>query len=113
MFEYVDPKELKAPRFTLEGDVYALGWNDGLDAVFENAPRVKAVPEEAIKVTEELLKAWINGAERKLGLAIADHDSATAEIKRSEVLTFKFALDVVEKLKHYGEDGSEMKCSEE
>jgi predicted secreted Zn-dependent protease len=73
---------------------------------------VKAVPEEAFETTKYLLKNWKREAKFKKELAIADHDPATAEIKRTEENAFGFALQVLERLERYGEEDGEVTCSD-
>lgn len=73
---------------------------------------VKAVPEEAFEITKNLLKTWKREAKFKKELAIADHDPATADIKRTEENAFGFALQVLERLERYGEEGGEVTCSD-
>lgn len=73
---------------------------------------VKAVPEEAFEITKNLLKTWRREAKFKKEFAIADHDTSTAEIKRTEENAFCFALQVVERLEKYGEEDGEITCSD-
>ena len=69
---------------------------------------VKAVPEEAFETTKYLLKIWKREAKFKKELAIADHDPATADIKRTEENAFEFALNIIQMLEKYGEEAEEM-----
>lgn len=73
---------------------------------------VKAVPEEAFEITKNLLKTWKHEAKFKKEFAIADHDTSTAEIKRTEENAFGFALQVLERLERYGEEDGEATCSD-
>lgn len=73
---------------------------------------VKAVPEEAFKIVKRLLRTWKCEANFKKEFAIADHDTSTAEIKRSEEEALGFALQVVERLEKYGEEDGEVTCSD-
>lgn len=73
---------------------------------------VKAVPEEAFETTKYLLRNWKREAKFKKEFAIADHDTSTAEIKRTEENAFCFALQVLERLEKYGEEDGEVTCSD-
>lgn len=73
---------------------------------------VRAVPENAFEVTKNLLKTWKHEAKFKKEFAIADHDTSTAEIKRTEENAFGFALQVLERLERYGEEDGEVTCSD-
>lgn len=73
---------------------------------------VKAVPEEAFEITKNLLKIWKREAKFKKEFAIADHDTSTAEIQRTEENAFGFALQVLERLERYGEEDGEVTCSD-
>ena len=73
---------------------------------------VKAVPKEAFEATKYLLKTWKREAKFKKEFAIADHDTSTAEIKRTEENAFGFALQVLERLERYGEEDGEVACSD-
>lgn len=73
---------------------------------------VKAVPEEAFETTKHLLRTWKREAKFKKELAIADHDTSTANIKRSEENLFGFALQILERLEKYGEEDGEITCSD-
>lgn len=73
---------------------------------------VKAVPEEAFETTKYLLRNWKREAKFKKELAIADHDSSTANIKRTEENAFEFALNVIQMLEKYGEEAEEIACAE-
>lgn len=115
MNEYISTKNIIDLHVRAENGTYTKGWNDGLDTVLEKKNIVRAVPEEAFEVAKKLLESWKNETKYKKELAIADHDTSTAEIKRSEEHTFDFALQILEKLEKYGEeDGSgEVTCSED
>lgn len=78
----------------------------------KNGASVKAVPEEAFEITKNLLKTWRREAKFKKEFAIADHDTSTAEIKRTEENAFCFALQVLERLERYGEEDGEVTCSD-
>lgn len=114
MIEYVSTKNIIDLHMRAEPNVYGMAWNDALDTALEKQNIVRAVPEEAFETTKKLLKTWRDEARAKKNFAIADHDTSTAEIKRSEEHTFNFALQILEKLEKYGEeDGSgEVTCSE-
>lgn len=73
---------------------------------------VKAVPEEAFETTKYLLRNWKREAKFKKEIAIADHDTSTAEIKRSEEAAFGFALQILERLEKFGEEDGEITCSD-
>ena len=73
---------------------------------------VRAVPENAFEVTKKLLRDWKREAKFKKEFAIADYDTATADIKRNEENAFGFALQVLERLEKYGEEDGEITCSD-
>lgn len=73
---------------------------------------VKAVPEEAFETTKYLLRNWKREAKFKKELAIADHDTSTANIKRADENAFEFALQILERLEKFGEEDGEITCSD-
>ena len=84
MIEYVSVEKLVNAHIRAEKDPYTMGWNDGIQNALEKKNITRAVPEEAFKVVKKLLEGWKNETRYKKELAIADHDTATADIKRTD-----------------------------
>lgn len=112
MIEYVSVEKLVDAHIRAEKDPYTMGWNDGIQNALEKKNITRAVPEEAFKVVKKLLEGWKSETRYKKELAIADHDTATADIKRTEENAFEFALNVIQMLEKYGEEAEEIACSE-
>lgn len=112
MIEYVSVEKLVDAHIRAEKDPYTMGWNDGIQNALEKKNITRAVPEEAFKVVKKLLEGWKNETRYKKELAIADHDTATADIKRTEENVFEFALNVIQMLEKYGEEAEEIACAE-
>lgn len=116
MIEYVSVEKIADTLKTGEIGSYAAGWNDSIRNALKKKNITRAVPEEAFKVVKKLLESWKNEAKYKKELAIADHEAATAEIKRSEENAFELALNVLQMLEKYGEESEEeaeeMACAE-
>jgi hypothetical protein len=112
MIEYVSVEKLVDAHIRAEKDPYTMGWNDGIQNALEKKNITRAVPEEAFEVVKKLLEGWKNETRYKKELAIADHDTATADIKRTEENAFGFALQVLERLERYGEEDGEVTCSD-
>lgn len=112
MIEYVSVEKLVDAHIRAEKDPYTMGWNDGIQNALEKKNITRAVPEEAFNVVKKLLEGWKNETRYKKELAIADHDTATADIKRNEENAFDFALNVLQMLEKYGEEAEEMACAE-
>ena len=116
MIEYVSVEKLVDALKTGEIGSYTAGWNDGIRNALEKKNITRAVPEEAFKIVKKTLEGWKNESRYKKELAIADHDAATAEIKRIEENAFELALNVLQKLEKYGEESEEeaeeMACAE-
>lgn len=112
MIEYVSVEKLVDAHIRAEKDPYTMGWNDGIQNALEKKNITRAVPEEAFEVVKKLLEGWKNETRYKKELAIADHDTATADIKRTEENAFEFALNILQMLEKYGEEAEEIACSE-
>lgn len=112
MIEYVSVEKLVDAHIRAEKDPYTMGWNDGIQNALEKKNITRAVPEEAFEVVKKLLESWKNETKYKKELAIADHDTATADIKRTEENAFEFALNIIQMLEKYGEEAEEIACSE-
>ena len=114
MIEYlaITEETVQSAHFRAENGTYTMGWNDGIKTLREKAQNLKAVPEEAFEDTIKTIKTWIRETEFKKDLAIADQDSSTAEIKARELITYKFALNIVEELSKYVER-EEMMCGDD
>lgn len=112
MIEYVSVEKLVDAHIRAEKDPYTMGWNDGIQNALEKKNITRAVPEEAFKVVKPLLEGWKNEARYKKELAIADHDTATADIKRTEENACEFALNIIKMLEKYGEEAEEVACAE-
>lgn len=112
MIEYVSVEKLVDAHIRAEKDPYTMGWNDGIQNALEKKNITRAVPEEAFKVVKKLLEGWKNETRYKKELAIADHDTATADIKRTEENAFEFALNILRMLEKYGEEAEEKACAE-
>jgi hypothetical protein len=112
MIEYVSVEKLVDAHIRAEKDPYTMGWNDGIQNALEKKNITRAVPEEAFEVVKKLLEGWKNETRYKKELAIADHDTATADIKRTEENAFEFALNIIQMLEKYGEETEEKACAE-
>lgn len=112
MIEYVSVEKLVDAHIRAEKDPYTMGWNDGIQNALEKKNITRAVPEEAFEVVKKLLESWKNETKYKKELAIADHDTATADIKRTEENAFEFALNIIQMLEEYGEETEEKACAE-
>lgn len=112
MIEYVSVEKLVDAHIRAEKDPYTMGWNDGIQNELEKKNITRAVPEEAFEVVKKLLESWKNETKYKKELAIADHDTATADIKRTEENAFEFALNIIQMLEKYGEEAEEKACAE-
>lgn len=112
MIEYVSVEKLVDAHIRAEKDPYTMGWNDGIQNALEKKNITRAVPEEAFEVVKKLLESWKNETKYKKELAIADHDTATADIKRTEENAFEFALNIIQMLEKYGEEAEEKACAE-
>ena len=112
MIEYVSVEKLVDAHIRAEKDPYTMGWNDGIQNALEKKNITRAVPEEAFEVVKKLLESWKNETRYKKELAIADHDTATADIKRTEENAFEFALNILQMLEKYGEGTEEKACAE-
>lgn len=112
MIEYVSVEKLVDAHIRAEKDPYTMGWNDGIQNALEKKNITRAVPEEAFEVVKKLLEGWKNETRYKKELAIADHDIATADIKRTEENAFEFAFNIIQMLEKYGEEAEEIACSE-
>ncbi|MBR2540374.1 MAG: hypothetical protein IKE85_06060 [Mogibacterium sp.] len=112
MIEYVSVEKMVDLHMRTESNVYALAWNEALDTALEKKNITRAVPEKAFKIVKGLLEGWKNEARYKKELAIADYDTATADIKRFEENAIEFALNVVRMLEEYGEESEEISCAE-
>lgn len=112
MIEYVSVEKLVDTHKREEIDPYTTGWNDGIQKALEKKNITRAVPEEAFKIVKKLLEGWKKESKYKKELAIADHDAATADIKRNEENAFDFALNVIQMIEKYGEESEEMACAE-
>ena len=93
MIEYVSVEKLVDAHKRAEKDPYTMGWNDGIQHALEKNNITRAVPEEAFEITKRLLKTGRDEARAKKEFAI--------------VLTYNFALQILEKLEKYGEDEEE------
>ena len=112
MIEYVSVEKLVDAHIRAEKDPYTMGWNDGIQNALEKKNITRAVPEEAFKVVKKLLEGWKNETKYKKELAIADHDTAAADIKKTEENAFEFALNILQMLEKYGEEAEEKACAE-
>lgn len=112
MIEYISVEKLVDAHIRAEKDPYTMGWNDGIQNALEKKNITRAVPEEAFEVVKKLLEGWKNETRYKKELAIADHDTATADIKRTEENAFEFALNIIQMLEKYGEEAEEKACAE-
>lgn len=112
MIEYVSVEKLVDAHIRAEKDPYTMGWNDGIQNALEKKNITRAVPEEAFEVVKKLLEGWRNETRYKKELAIADHDTATADIKKTEENSFEFALNILQMLEKYGEEAEEKACAE-
>jgi hypothetical protein len=112
MIEYVSVEKLVDAHIRAEKDPYTMGWNDGIQNALEKKNITRAVPEEAFEVVKKLLESWKNETKYKKELAIADHDTATADIKRTEENAFEFALNIIQMLEKYGEEAEEKAYAE-